>query len=165
MALTKTPVVFLHLDKPAVQLQMGITAWRMTLSPWLCCFKDSHRAALLCLGFGHPIPCGTHIPADRNPCIRGMGFASPGCRHRFASYPAPFHRLLFEPGQLCCICKTHRCNQGNSIPNWIGTAWSNWLFGSSRFESSCARLNRFARLYQLGKLCGGGDLVNDLLCF
>lgn len=42
---------------------------------------------------------------------------------------------------------------------------SNWLVGSSRFESSCARLNKFARLYQLGKLRCGSDLLNDLPCF
>lgn len=166
MALTEPPVA------SPISMSPGPSPWwgpqlgdPVSLAGWavLLSGQSQDRAALPACDWGSSI-LSPVVPTSLG-TRTGMGFVSPGCRHWLVSSQAPFYGLLFEPEELCCICKTHRCNRGNSLPNWIGTARSNWLFGSSRFKSSCARLNKFVRLYQLGKLCWRGDLLNDLPCF
>lgn len=158
-----------YLHVPRAQPLVGTTAWRSCVLGWLGCAALGTVTGQGCSSSVCHRAWGSSILSPVVPTSlgtrTGIGFVSPGCRHWLVSSQAPFYGLLFEPEELCCICKTHRCNRGNSLPNWIGTAWSNWLFGSSRFKSSCARLNKFVRLYQLGKLCWRGDLLNDLPCF
>lgn len=58
-----------------------------------------------------------------------------------------------------------RSNQGNRLPNWIGPAAVIGCLGAAVSNQAVRAFNKFARLYQPGKLRRGGDLLNDPPCF